>query len=98
MHLLYTDKSKDDVKLASQWYEKQQKGLGLEFLKCVESSLNTILNFPEMYEVCYSNFRRCVISRFPFSIFYTIEDYQIIIHAVFDNRQDPKKRPTDQCL
>jgi toxin ParE1/3/4 len=93
MHLFYTDKSKDDVELAFTWYEKQQKGLGVQFLDSIEASLNNILNFPEMYEVCHSNFRRCVIPRFPFSIFYTIEAYQIVIHAVFNNRQDPQKRP-----
>ena len=93
MHLFYTDKSKDDVELAFTWYEKQQKGLGFEFLDCIEASINNILNFPEMYGVCYSKFRRCIIPRFPFSIFYTIEAHQIVIHAVFDNRQDPQKRP-----
>lgn len=93
MNLRYTDRSKDDVELAFEWYEKQRRGLGFEFLDCVEASLNNIFTFSEIYEVCYSKFRRCVIRRFPFSIFYTIEDYEIVIHAVFDNRQDPKKRP-----
>jgi plasmid stabilization system protein ParE len=93
MRLLYTDRSKEDVELAFEWYEKQQKGLGVEFLNCIEASLNNILNFPEMYAACYLNFRRCVVSRFPFSIFYTVEDYQIVIHAILNNRQDPQKRP-----
>lgn len=93
MILRYTDRSIVDVELAFEWYEKQRRGLGFEFLDCVELSLNNILIFPAMYEPCYSNFRRCVIRRFPFSIFYTIEDYEIVIHSVFDNRQDPKKRP-----
>jgi toxin ParE1/3/4 len=30
---------------------------------------------------------------FPFSIFYSVEDDEIIIHSVFDNRQDPEKSP-----
>ena len=93
MILLYTDRSKDDVELAFRWYELQRRGLGFEFLDCVEMSLSNILRFPEMYEICYSNFRRCIIRRFPFSIFYTVEDEAIVIHSVFDNRQDPKKQP-----
>ena len=93
MKIRYTDKSKEDVDLAFKWYEKQRRGLGFEFLDCIEASLKNILCFPEMHEICYLNFRRCVIRRFPFSVFYTIEDYEIIIHAVFDNRQDPKKSP-----
>ncbi|MGR3309946.1 MAG: type II toxin-antitoxin system RelE/ParE family toxin [Candidatus Brocadiales bacterium] len=93
MILRYTDRSKDDVELAFAWYEKQRRGLGFEFLGCVEVSLKSILSFPEMYEKIYSSFRRCVVRRFPFSVFYTIEGNEIVIHSVFDNRQDPKKRP-----
>ena len=93
MRLQYTDRSKDDIDLAFRWYELQRRGLGFEFLDCIEISLNNIISFPEMYEISHSNFRRCVIRRFPFSIFYTIENDKIIIHSVFDNRQDPKKRP-----
>lgn len=28
-----------------------------------------------------------------FSVFYTIEDKEIVVHSVFDNRQDPVKKP-----
>lgn len=93
MILRYTDRSKDDVELAFMWYEKQRRGLGFEFLDCVEVVLDSILSFPEMYEEVYSSFRRCIVRRFPFSVFYTVEGAEIIIHSVFDNRQDPKKRP-----
>lgn len=93
MNLRYADRAKDDVELAFEWYEKQRRGLGFDFLDCVEVSLNNILCFPKMYQICYSNFRGCVIRKFPFSIFYTIEGDEIVIHSVFDNRQDPKKRP-----
>jgi toxin ParE1/3/4 len=93
MRLRYTDRSKDDVELAFAWYERQRKGLGFEFLDCVESALLNIIRFPEMYQIRYSCFRGCPIRRFPFSIFYSIENDEIIIHSVFDNRQDPKKNP-----
>ena len=36
MKLRYTDMSKDDIELAFAWYERQRKGLGFEFLDCVE--------------------------------------------------------------
>jgi plasmid stabilization system protein ParE len=93
MKLRYTDRSKDDIEMAFTWYERQRNGLGLEFLDCVEASLQNIINNPEMYQIRYSCFRGCTIRRFPFSIFYSIEVNEIVIHSVFDNRQDPKKRP-----
>ena len=93
MILRYTDRSKDDIEFAFRWYEIQRRGLGFDFLDCIEMSVCNILRFPEMYKISYSVFRRCVIRRFPFSIFYTIENEEIVIHSVFDNRQDTKKRP-----
>ncbi len=93
MRLRYTERAKDDIAFAFEWYEKQRRGLGFEFLDCIELAIKGLLIFPEMHQLCYSNFRRCVIRRFPFSIFYTIEGTEIIIHSVFDNRQDPNKRP-----
>jgi len=93
VRLRYTDRAKDDLEVALEWYEKQRYGLGLEFLDCIEIAVKEILTFPEMYQLCYSNFRRNVIRRFPFSIFYTIEDNEIVVHSVFDNIQNPEKRP-----
>ena len=93
MKLRYTDRAKDDVELAFVWYERQRRGLGFEFLDCVEASIKLIMENPDMCRIYYSCFRGCVVRRFPFSIFYTIEENEIVVHSIFDNRQDPIKRP-----
>lgn len=93
MKLRYTDRAKDDVEFAFAWYERQRRGLGFEFLDCVESAVKSIIENSEMYMIHYLNFRSCVVRRFPFSVFYTVEENEIVVHSVFDNRQDPEKRP-----
>ena len=93
MKLRYTDRAKDDVELAFAWYERQRRGLGFEFLDCVEIAVKTIIENSEMYRIHYLKFRGCVVRRFPFSVFYTVEEKEIVVHSVFDNRQDPEKRP-----
>ena len=93
MKLCYTDRAKDDVELAFAWYERQRRGLGFEFLDCVEVAVKSIIGNSEMYRIHYLNFRGCVVRRFPFSVFYTVEENEIVVHSVFDNRQDPEKRP-----
>jgi toxin ParE1/3/4 len=93
MKLRYTTRAKDDVDLAFAWYERQRCGLGFDFLDCVEDAISSIEDNPRMYRIYYSCFRGCVVRRFPFSIFYSIEDDEIVVHSVFDNRQDPVKRP-----
>jgi len=71
----------------------KEEALVLIFSIVLRCHYVTFIRFPEMYTISYSIFRRCVIRRFPFSIFYTIENEEIVIHSVFDNRQDTKKRP-----
>jgi plasmid stabilization system protein ParE len=93
MNLRYTDRAKDDLELAFAWYERQRRGLGFEFLDCVENSVKLILENPEMYNVYYSDFRGSVIRRFPFTVFYTLEESEVVVHSVFDSRQSPDERP-----
>jgi toxin ParE1/3/4 len=93
MKLRYTARAKDDLELTFAWYERQRRGLGFDFLDCVETAVMSVLENPEMYRVVYSGFRRCVVRRFPFSVFYTIEGPDVVVHSVFDSRQDPAKRP-----
>ncbi len=93
MKLRYTDRAKGDIEQALIWYEKQRRGLGFDFLDCIEIAVKSIMDNPEIYKMSYKNFRSCVVRRFPFSIFYTIEPNEIVVHSVFNNRQNPDKRP-----
>jgi toxin ParE1/3/4 len=93
MKMRYTERSKEDLDIAMAWYEKQRRGLGFEFLDCVEVAIKSIAQSPELYRKYYSQFRGCLVRRFPFIIFYSIEGDEIIVHSVFDSRQDPQKRP-----
>ena len=53
MRLRYTQRAKHDVAFVFEWYEKQRRGLGFEFLDCIEIAIKSILTFPEMYKLCY---------------------------------------------
>ncbi|MBF0255112.1 MAG: type II toxin-antitoxin system RelE/ParE family toxin [Gammaproteobacteria bacterium] len=93
MILRYTDRARNDLESAFVWYERQRRGLGFEFLDCVENAVASIIDNAKMYRFHYSNFRGCLVRRFPFTLFYTVEHNEIVVHAIFDNRPDPEKRP-----
>ncbi|MBT3257888.1 MAG: type II toxin-antitoxin system RelE/ParE family toxin [Deltaproteobacteria bacterium] len=93
MRLRYAGRAKDDLDIAFEWYEEQRRGLGFEFLDCVEVAIETIQQMPKLFAKHHADFRRALVQRFPFSIFYTIEEKEIVVHAVFDNRQDPARLP-----
>ena len=93
MRLRYTSRAAEELDITFSWYENQRRGLGFEFLDCVEAAIETILQMPRLYAEHHRHFRRALVRRFPFSIFYTIESDEIVVHAVFDNRQNPAKLP-----
>lgn len=93
MRIRYTDKALFDLEIAFDWYENQFPGLGLEFLDCIEEKIQKIKDMPKAYPVHHENFRRALLRRFPFSIFFTVEEQIIVLHAIFDNRQSPDRHP-----
>ncbi|MCZ6802542.1 MAG: type II toxin-antitoxin system RelE/ParE family toxin [Proteobacteria bacterium] len=93
MKLIYTERALADVDLAVEWYESQRMGLGHEFLDCLEVGILPIIDRPAIYQKRYKDIRSVIIRRFPFSVLYTIESQEIVVHAVFDNRQNPEKMP-----
>jgi toxin ParE1/3/4 len=91
--LSYTKRAIIDIDIAMGWYESQRNGLGLEFLECIAVTINRIVENPKLYPVKHRRFRSAVTRKFPFSIFYTVEKSEVVVHAVFDNRQDPVRAP-----
>lgn len=83
----------DELEYSAMAYEAISKGLGVRFINEVDSIIKTIASSPKLYQVVYNEYRVAHLKRFPFSVFYTLEEEGAVIHAVFDNRQDPAKRP-----
>lgn len=92
MNLRYTTQAQTDIDVAIGWYEKQRTGLGIEFLDCVITTTQRILDNPASYPQKHKKLRSALIRKFPFTVFYTGNETEVIIHAVFDNRQEPVKR------
>jgi plasmid stabilization system protein ParE len=90
-HVTFTPEADDDVLESHDWYESQESGLGADFLRCVEECLERIRRHPEMYPVAMDEFRRALVRRFPYEIFYEILENELVIYSVFNCSQDPLK-------
>lgn len=44
-----------------------------------------------MYPAVLTHYRRAVVRRFPYVIFYDVEPERIVVYAVFHCSQDPSK-------
>jgi len=87
--LVLQPEAEEDIRDARRWYESQVPGLGDDFLRAVEARLTRIERTPELYAVVDEETRRARVRRFPFAIYYEIEEEQVIIYAVWHHRRDP---------
>ena len=90
-YVIYTGDADDDVAESYDWYESREPGLGEDFLRSVEACVLAIQRHPHLYPVAVDGFRRALIRRFPYEIFYEPNADSIIIYSVFHCSQDPEK-------
>jgi plasmid stabilization system protein ParE len=88
--LTFRAEARDELEDAYNWYEDQKATLGEDFLGCVNSTLDRIEQRPETYGVVFQDFRRAVVNRFPYAIYYRIISSRIIVIAVVHGKRDPK--------
>ena len=77
--------AKTDLSDASQWYERQQKGLGKRFLTEMKEAFDSISKNPTGFQICYDDYRIYFTKTFPYSIHYQYisEKNKIYKKAVF---------------
>jgi toxin ParE1/3/4 len=61
-----------DVEDAWRWYEARREGLGDEFLKVAQATLESICAHPESAPVVHRDIRRKLLRRFPYGFFYRL--------------------------
>ena len=88
--------AEQDIKTAYAWYESQQAGLGEEFLVSLRQKLESLQTHPESAAIIHKNIRRAVVPRFPYLVFYVVEQTRIIVLAVLHTSRNPAKWPKVQ--
>jgi plasmid stabilization system protein ParE len=89
--LVFLPEARQDIADAYSWYEGQSDGLGMEFIRCLELAILSIERHPRMYPIVHENYRRALIRRFPYAIFFEQDAGQTVIYSVFHCSQDPEK-------
>jgi plasmid stabilization system protein ParE len=70
-----------------------QHGKVEAFIAGIDRAFAQIADRPLMYAVAYENVRRALLRRFPYSVFFVIEDDRVNILHVHHQRRDPASRP-----
>ncbi len=90
MKIKFSKLSKEDFDISLQYYKKESKKLVLDFKNDIKNSLKRIETFPNLYPKINDRIHKCVVSKFPYTIYYTIEDKIIYILALANHYKNPK--------
>ena len=88
--LRFLPQVEEDAHSGYAWYEGKARGLGEEFLRMFYACAGEIPRNPLVYPKSYRQFRRCLLRRFPYAIYFRIEENQIIVFGLFHCARDPR--------
>ncbi|MCW1921727.1 hypothetical protein OKA05_04130 [Luteolibacter arcticus] len=79
-----------DLREGFRFYEGQETGLGAYFLDSLFSDIDSLQLFAGIHSIHFTRFYRLLSKRFPYAIYYQLEDHTALVRAVLDLRRDPK--------
>jgi toxin ParE1/3/4 len=81
-----------DLKEAKKWYADKNEKLAVEFKQEVNKEIDYIRQYPEHYQLRYKELRQSLVTRFPYAIFYLVEEEQkrIVIFGVLHTSRNPE--------
>ena len=89
--LIVTPEAKQDIDEVYDWYERRRVGLGEDFLGRVDACIEAICRTPEMVAKVFGDYRRGVVRRFPYAVFYEYDAGDRYVYCIFHTARDPKK-------
>lgn len=88
--LRFLPEVEEDVVAGYAWYETKAPRLGEEFLRLFYACVSEIPQNPLLYPEVHDRFRRRLLRRFPYAIYYLIEGNTVIVFGLFHCARDPR--------
>lgn len=71
--------------------EERSTELGDQFLEELYADIGGISSNPLLYRVVHQGVRRRLLRRFPYAIYFSVEDGRILVLGVFHCARDPQR-------
>lgn len=89
MRVQVLDEATADLADGFRFYERQADGLGDYFLDSLWSDIQSLQLYGGTHAI-HNGYYRLISKRFPYAVYYRIEDGVARVRAVLDCRRDPK--------
>lgn len=88
MRVQILEAAQGDLTDGYRFYEKQSDGLGEYFLDSLFSDIDSLQIYAGIHPVVFG-YHRLLSKRFPFAVYYLIENTSVRVYAVLDCRRNP---------
>ena len=89
MEIRLLETAQEDLREGWTFYELASPGLGDYFLDCIQADVRSLAVFAGIHEMS-EGFHRMLVKRFPFAVYYLLDDQSIEIYAILDCRREPE--------
>ncbi len=89
--LRFLPRVEGDVWNGRLWYEDKAPGLGEEFLRVLYACSEELARHPQVYAKVHKDFRRRLLRRFPYAIYFRIEGDYVVVFGLFHCARDPRR-------
>jgi plasmid stabilization system protein ParE len=89
--VVFTQIARGELIEAQDWYEGEAAGLGRRFRQAVDAMVERMSDNPRQFPTVFKNVRRALLRRFPYSLFFVVEDNALIVIACFHASRDPSR-------
>ncbi|MCG2601114.1 MAG: type II toxin-antitoxin system RelE/ParE family toxin, partial [Achromobacter sp.] len=91
MKIEVTSAAERHLHAARRFYEQQSPGLGDYFLDSLMADIESLHIYAGTHAVYFERYHRLLAKRFPYSVYYRVENDTIRVYAVMDNRRNPEQ-------
>ncbi|HEY1048870.1 MAG TPA: type II toxin-antitoxin system RelE/ParE family toxin [Prosthecobacter sp.] len=90
MKVVYSEQFQAELCCITGRYSAEDKELGRRFVQTVENAVLDIQSDPMRWRVFDGRVRRCLVSRFPYIIYYLVEDEWLYFGALLHSARHPE--------
>jgi plasmid stabilization system protein ParE len=81
----------NDLAEAFAWYEERAQGIGQALVRAFFAAVALATRQPMLYRNVHGEFRRVLLRRYPYWLYYTVEGDDVVFFLLYPARRDPAR-------
>ena len=91
MKIFLTGSAENDLLDGYAFYEKQAVGVGSYFLDSLIADIDSLVLYAGIHPKIGGRFHRTLAKRFPYAIYYQLDEEHVTVVAILDCRRNPRR-------